>query len=67
MNDREFAVTYREFQNSLQALIRKTKLPTVVKLSILRETEVTLGRYIQTLMTAEQGEEEKADGQDGDA
>ncbi len=48
----------------LYNLIGETKLPAVVKLSILREAEISLVWYVQTLTT---GEEEQKNGHDGDA
>ena len=58
MNDKEFAQAYVEFQTKLRDLVKETKLPAIVKLTIIRELEFNLARYVQTL-TAEPEKEPK--------
>ncbi len=61
MNDQEFTTAYRTFQKDLRSLIQDAKLPAIVKLSLLREAEISLARYVQALTTGEEG---KKNGQD---
>lgn len=50
MNDKEFAVVYKEFEGRLRTTINEAQLPLIVKLMILRDAERSLAAMVNKMM-----------------
>lgn len=50
MNDKEFAMAYKEFENKLRTTLNEAQLPLIVKLMILRDAERSLSVMVNKMM-----------------